>query len=152
MTKHFPPSRRRSAVLCGSVANPWPARPRLAVAALCGLLLLSGCAGGPAQRPAPVSPPPATLPPATQPAPGAGAGTSNELIEAARSARGQGDHQRAEGLLLRALRIDSSNGVVYLELSRLYLDQGRARAASAIAERGMLYCRQVVCDALRQLY
>ena len=111
---------------------------------LAGLMLvLSACAGGP--RYAPVSPPPESTP-AIPPA-----SASSGLVTEARAARGKGDYLRAGDLLQRALRIDSRNANIYLELARLQADQGEAEAAVTFAERGLLYCRPAVCEELRQL-
>ena len=107
------------------------------------ILVLSACAGGP--RYAPVSPPPESTP-AIPPA-----SASSGLVTEARAARGNGDYLRAGDLLQRALRIDSRNANIYLELARLQADQGEAEAAVTFAERGLLYCRPAVCEELRQL-
>ncbi len=72
------------------------------------------------------------------------------LLEQAAEARQSGDWHRAEGLLLRAQRIDARNAQVYLELARLYDDRGDERAAANMAERGMLYCSGKTCTELRR--
>ena len=73
------------------------------------------------------------------------------LVLSACAARGKGDYLRAGDLLQRALRIDSRNANIYLELARLQADQGEVEAAVTFAERGLLYCRPAVCEELRQL-
>ena len=71
------------------------------------------------------------------------------LIEQGRQARLAGDYGRADGLLQRAQRVEPRNAAVYLELSRLYRDRGDPDAARTVAERGLLYCQESVCEQLR---
>ena len=109
----------------------------------CLMLVLSACAAGP--RHAPVTPPQES----TLAIPHTSA--SSGLVSEARAARGKGQYLRAGDLLQRALRIDSRNANIYLELARLQADQGEVEAAVNFAERGLLYCRPAVCEELREL-
>ena len=112
--------------------------------------LLAACSTTPVETPTKSSRP-------GEPTPGSGTGTAPEnsasagLIERARQARLVGDYGLASGLLQRAQRIDPRNGLVYLELSRLYQDQGDIGGARSAAERGLLYCNEETCRRLRQL-
>ena len=76
--------------------------------------------------------------------------SSGLRVEAA-ELRKQGELERAEGLLLRAQRIDPRNALVYLALAELYQDMGDYYASSRIAERGLLYCAGSTCKELNQL-
>jgi hypothetical protein len=123
------------------------------------VLLLAGCAASKQQPPAESSGTPDSSEPVTgsvvPPAPSSPTsllpGASENLLVGAAQARGEGDFERAEGLLQRAQRIDARNPAVYLELSRLYLAQGNDDQARSMAERGLLYCSRDSCEALRAL-
>jgi tetratricopeptide (TPR) repeat protein len=116
---------------------------------LVGLLLLLGaCASGP--QPAPPAEVEKHEPSPVKPSPGTQGATSG-LLEEARTARELGEYDRAAGLLQRAQRIDSRNALIYLELARLYLEQGEAEEARAVAERGLSYCTGATCNQLRQI-
>ena len=123
------------------------------------VLLLTGCAASRQQPPAESRGTPESMKPATGSAVPATTstptsllpGASENLLQDAAAARGEGDLLRAEGLLQRAQRIDARNPAVYLELSRLYLAQGNDDQARNMAERGLLYCSRDTCDALRAL-
>lgn len=121
---------------------------------------LAACATGPQQQPeavyeqeeaeeeAPVKTPAAVAPPQTEP----GLRTASAgLLEQARSARLSGDLDQADALLLRAQRLDPGNALVYLELSKLYIQRGQHASARAVAERGLLYCDATSCEELREL-
>ncbi len=52
----------------------------------------------------------------------------------------------------RAQRIHADNARVYLALSQAYSKAGDRRASIAMAERGLLYCKETErCQALRKL-
>ena len=74
---------------------------------------------------------------------------SADFLKAADEARRAGDLAYAHELLVRAQRIDPRNGAVYLELARLHRARGEAEQARAMAERGLLYCRDRNCARLR---
>lgn len=58
----------------------------------------------------------------------------------------------AIGTFERAQRIHADNARVYLALSQAYIKQGDRRASVAMAERGLLYCKDADrCRALRKL-
>ena len=95
--------------------------------------------------------PPATPPSSPQqpPEPNASHAYGGLVAQAEQAAAG-GDYERALALLERAQRIDPDSGEVYLALARTYTAQGNERQARAIAERGLLYCRErTECEALR---
>jgi Tfp pilus assembly protein PilF len=72
------------------------------------------------------------------------------MLSRAQKARQSGDLDTAQALLQRAQRIDARNAEVYLELARLHVAQGDESGASAMAERGMLYCEGASCTQLRR--
>ena len=79
-------------------------------------------------------------------------GAHSGLIARASEARGRGDYDQALAYLERAQRIDPDNAEIYLALAQTHDAAGNVAQASAIAERGLLYCsgrRQ--CDELRAL-
>lgn len=124
------------------------------------VLWLAACAAGPQQQPeavyeqekaveeVPEKTPAAVAPPQTEP----GLRTASAgLLDQARSARLNGDLDQADALLLRAQRLDPGNALVYLELSKLYMQRGQHASARAVAERGLLYCDATSCEELREL-
>ena len=99
-------------------------------------------------KPVPEKTPATVAPPETEP----GLRTASAgLLDQARSARLNGDLDRADALLLRAQRLDPGNALVYLELAQLYIQRGQHASARAVAERGLLYCDATSCDELREL-
>lgn len=112
----------------------------------------------PAQRP-PVTPaptPPEVIPPTrpeveAPPEPDGSARAVQGLLQQAREARILGSFARAQSLLRRAQRIAPRDGKVYLEYARLHDSMGESGQASAMAERGLLYCDGQTCRDLRQL-
>ena len=119
------------------------------------LLLLAGCATGPA--PVPPESPAASgsrgaTPAVTVPSrPPAAYSAVDRLIAEARSLREAGDLDGSFARLDRALRIAPERAAVYLELARNHRVAGAAERAAASAERGLLYCLGDECDALRAL-
>ena len=117
--------------------------------------LLAACSSSPVATPGRSAKTPPTQP--VEQSPGAGRlpapenSASAGLLERARQSRLVGNYEQASGLLQRAQRIDPRNGLVYLELSRLYQDQGDNEGARSAAERGLLYCDEATCRHLRQL-
>ena len=105
--------------------------------------LLAACS-----TPAPM-PTPAPTPPVSSRDERVPTNASLGLIEQGRQARLAGDYGRADGLLQRAQRVEPRQAAVYLELSRLYRDRGDPDAARTVAERGLLYCQELVCEQLR---
>ena len=117
-------------------------------------LLLGACAGRvsePVEPSAPTPPAPAPAEPPAQPETEPSISASAGLLGAASRARHSGDYARAEGLLLRAQRIDPRNAAVYLELARLHRDRGETTDSATVATRGLLYCVSSVCDELKRL-
>jgi hypothetical protein len=110
--------------------------------------LVSACAGPAVQAPSPE--PAASAQPQVRQETESQAGASSSLLTQARQARLSGAYDKAEGLLLRAQRIDPRNGEVYLEMSRLYASTGAVDEAHNIAERGLLYCSGDTCRELRE--
>jgi hypothetical protein len=110
--------------------------------------LLSACAGPAVQAPPP-EPAASTKPQVRQETQSQG-GATQSLLAQARQARLDGALDKAEGLLLRAQRIDPRNATVYLEMSRLYATTGATEEARSIAERGLLYCSGTTCKELRE--
>lgn len=118
------------------------------------LLLLGACAAAPERSSEvyernPETPTPAAVPP-EQTDPGQRR-ASSELVVRARSARQEGNFDRAEALLQRAQRLEASNPEIYLELAELYAERGQSGSAQAAAERGLLYCESGGCHRLREL-
>ena len=95
--------------------------------------------------------------PAVQPAAGpkevsspAVSGTA-KLLEQAQQERAAGHYDNAIALLERGLRITPNDAAMYLALADIYADSGDLQQAQAMAQRGMLYCRQSdVCRSLQQ--
>ena len=132
-------------------------------------VILAACATSqpPPQRPAPVEPAPqpdyneeqrAPVPQAPVPAPvperqppaEAPVAAYGPLIDRAADARERGDYEQALSLLERAQRIDPQSARVYLELAATHHARGDLRQSRAVAERGLLYCRNgTVCAALK---
>ena len=121
---------------------------------------LAGCVGAPTQSGAVVeergepSPQVPEKTPATVAPPERDPGlqtASASLLGQARAARLDGQLDRADALLQRAQRLDPGNGLVYLELAKLYLQRGQDASARAVAERGLLYCDAASCEELRAL-
>lgn len=73
------------------------------------------------------------------------------LMVAALQARSLGNSSRAVALLERAQRIDPDNAQLYLELARTHFEAGNVSQGRATAERGLLFCRDAECAALRAL-
>ncbi len=72
------------------------------------------------------------------------------LLDRAAEARQRGDYEEALALLERAQRIDADSAEIYLALARTHSERGDVGQARAVAERGLLYCRNSrECDALR---
>ena len=72
------------------------------------------------------------------------------LLDRAAEARQRGDYEQALVLLERAQRIDADSAEIYLALARTHSERGDVGQARAVAERGLLYCRNSrQCDALR---
>ena len=93
------------------------------------------------------APPPSPPEPGPEPAP---TGAHSGLVARAAEASSRGDYDQALAYLERAQRIDPDNAEIYLALAQTHQAAGNTGQASAIAERGLLYCsgsRQ--CDALR---
>ena len=111
--------------------------------------LVSACAGPSVQAPAPE--PAASKEPEVREQTQSQGGASQSLLTQAREARLNGAFDKAEGLLLRAQRIDPRNGAVYLEMARLYATTGATEEARSIAERGLLYCTGSTCEELREV-
>lgn len=129
---------------------------------LSGVLLLAGCSTtgqSPDSGPAPIEEPGYTdvtkpetpvqpTPPVAPSAPVTSA--AQNLMDKAETATGNGDYEQAIALLERAQRIDADSGEIYLALAKTYTAKGDVGMASAVAERGMLYCRgSSQCGALR---
>jgi tetratricopeptide (TPR) repeat protein len=130
--------------------------------ALFGILLLAGCGTigqSPDSGPAPIEEPgytdvtkPETPVQPTRPAAPSEPVNSavKNLMDKAESAAGNGDYEQAIALLERAQRIDADSGEIYLALAKTYKAKGDVGMASAVAERGMLYCRgSSQCGQLR---
>ncbi len=148
-----------------------PHRPRAALFAWLLLpVFLAACATSqpPRQRPAPVEPAPSpdysdeervprtTAPPPPQPSvqpdtpPERPVAAYGPLIDRAADARERGDYEQALSLLERAHRIDPQGARVYLEIAATHHAKGDMRQARAVAERGLLYCRNgTICAALQ---
>jgi thioredoxin-like negative regulator of GroEL len=72
------------------------------------------------------------------------------LLEKATQARQRGDFDEALALLERAQRIDADSAEIYLAMAQTHSERGDVGQARAVAERGLLYCRNTrQCDALR---
>lgn len=72
------------------------------------------------------------------------------LLAQAEQASGRGDYEQALALLERAQRIDPDSAAVYLSLAKTHRARGDTGQASAVAERGLLYCStDTECNALR---
>jgi Flp pilus assembly protein TadD len=133
--------------------------PRTVCLALLSLML-SACASQPGTRsvPASISTPGGT-PVEQDGAQQAGGSQSSEpgtharstLLAQARTARDGGEYASARALLERALRMDPTDGALYLELARTLLQSGDVERARAMAERGLLYCDERTCRALERL-
>ncbi len=94
------------------------------------------------------APPPEPVAPAPEPVP---SGAYSGLLDRAAEARNRGDYDQALAYRERAQRIDPANAEIYLALAQTHAAAGNGGQASAVAERGLLYCsgsRQ--CDALRK--
>ncbi len=99
------------------------------------------------EEPAP-GPTPAPREPAREPATPTGAHSG--LIARASEASSSGDYDQALAYLERAQRIDPDNAEIYLALAQTHAAAGNGDQASAVAERGLLYCNSSLqCDALR---
>jgi len=93
---------------------------------------------------------PATPAKPSTPAQPSVSGASRSLMSKADAAASNGDYEQALALLERAQRIDPDSGEIYLSLAKTYTAKGDNAMASAVAERGMLYCRGASqCSALR---
>jgi Tfp pilus assembly protein PilF len=125
-------------------------------------LLLTACASQPGNRqgPAQISTPTgeavgsATAEPEPAPVPTAvpsGEQARSTLLAQAREAQDSGNGAAAIALLERALRLDPTDGGLYLELARAQAGTGRMDRARATAERGLLYCSGEDCRALERL-
>lgn len=130
--------------------------------ALACSLLLTACASQPGNRqsPARISTPTgeavgsATVAPEPAPAPTSvptGEKARGTLLAQAREAQDSGNGATAIALLERALRLDPTDGALYLELARAQAETGRMERARATAERGLLYCSGEDCRALQRL-
>ncbi len=129
---------------------------------LAGVLLLAACGTLPDSEPVPVDKDPeytdVTKPVSPDMREGsttdkpAVTGAARSLINKAEVAANTGEYEQALALLERAQRIDPDSGEIYLSLARTYRAKGDYAMASAVAERGMLYCRgSDQCGALRGL-
>jgi len=121
------------------------------------LILLAGCATGPAPVPpestsASAAGSRGATPAVTVPSRAPAAYSAvDRLITEARSLREAGDLDGSFARLDRALRIAPERAEVYLELARSGRRAGADERAAASAERGLLYCLGDECDALRAL-
>lgn len=152
-TLMHPPSLRLSAGISAASAI-YAAR----LALLC--LMLTACASQPGTRSAPATiSTPSGVPVQEDGTPGTGtpravdSGTQARatLLAQARTARDGGEYASAQALLERALRMDPTDGALYLELARTLRDSGDVQRARAMAERGLLYCYEQACSALERL-
>lgn len=106
-----------------------------------------GGAGAPS-APAPVDPGSGSVPPRTEPMVVA---AYQPLLDQAVAARNRGDYEQSLVLLERAQRIDPDNPDIYLAMAKTHSARGDTAQASAVAERGLLYCAGAAqCDALRR--
>lgn len=121
-------------------------------------VLLSACGTNPYSLPKVETAEPSYEEPAPGPTPApresasepAATGAHSGLIARASEASTRGDYGQALAYLERAQRIDPDNAEIYLALAQTHDAAGNGVQASAVAERGLLYCngsRQ--CDALR---
>jgi hypothetical protein len=115
------------------------------------LLIVAACSSTQTQPPAETSPqrppPPETT---SEQQRDSAASASAGLLSRAEQAQQAGDYDGAQALLQRAQRIDARNAEVYLALARLHLVRGDEAGATAMAERGMLYCQGGSCERLRR--
>ena len=153
------------------IARGWSYRVCYAPAILV-MALLAGCAGWGERRDAPAEisdrggeavdrGPSANAPVPGAPIPDASSADAagdapdgnahGRLLASAQQALARGNSSQAIALLERAQRIDPGNGQLYLELAKAHLEAGNVAQARATAERGLLYCRQGECAALRAL-
>ncbi len=126
-----------------------------------GLIFLAGCGTlgqGPDSGAVPIEKEPEytdVTAPATPTQPEAPAlpavsGAALSLMSKADTAVGKGDYEQALALLERAQRIAPNSGEIYLSLAKTYTAKGDQAMASAVAQRGMLYCNGAAqCSALR---
>jgi len=116
------------------------------------LLGLAACSTTGTRQPAPAEVPASSKPSSQRDLErqdSSAASASAGMLSRAQAARQSGDLDTAQALLQRAQRIDARNAQVYLELARLHVAQGDESGARAMAERGMLYCQDTSCTALR---
>lgn len=111
------------------------------------LLCLAACSSPMVREPGPVAAPV----PQSTPGQADTVHPGKSLLLEAQQAREAGDYPRAEAVLGRAQRVDPRNAGIYLELARLYDQQGQHSAALAMAERGLLYCDRATCSQLRAM-
>ena len=71
------------------------------------------------------------------------------LQDRARQATESGDLESAIVWLERALRLSPSQASTYLELAKLKAATGNLAQALVFAERGLLYCENPICEALK---
>ncbi len=72
------------------------------------------------------------------------------LQQLAEEAVAKQDYDRANALLERALRLAPYQAATYLELARVKSASGDVLQALVFAERGLLYCKHPVCQALNR--
>lgn len=115
---------------------------------------------GPGEEPAIATPTPTTLPHERPKAPPATLGTaSRALVAQAEAQRKKGDLPGATATLERALRIEPSNPLLWIEMGRLRMDQrnyaqaeGMGRKALSMAvgdDRTQSQAWQLIADSLR---
>ena len=121
-------------------------------------VFLSACGTNPYSLPKVETAEPSYEEPATGPTPDterpasetAASKAHGGLMASASEASSRGDYSQALAYLERAQRIDPDNAEIYLALAQTHDAAGNGAQATAVAERGLLYCsgsRQ--CGALR---
>ncbi|MGB1141317.1 MAG: tetratricopeptide repeat protein [Halioglobus sp.] len=104
--------------------------------------------GGTSRSPVPVDPGKGSAPSRTEPIVVA---AYQPLLDQAVAARNRGDYEQSLVLLERAQRIDPDNPDIYLAMAKTHSARGDKAQATAVAQRGLLYCSGAAqCDALRR--
>ena len=109
---------------------------------LCSLLLVA-CASGPAST-TPAETTSGTPPPAATETPAADAPAPSvtlALRDDSRRAADAGDLAKAAALLERAIRIEPTNGELWLDLAEIRLAEGDAEAAEQLARKAISFAK-----------